>query len=85
MYQCWILTETLKVRFSLILYSFDYPGTNRIALNLFTQDNGIKNDPGFRPWVLSQGLWFGIELNQTRKRACSQINNFSLSKNKYVG
>ena len=42
-YRCRILMKILKVRFSLTLYNFDCPRTNRIALNLFTWDKSMKN------------------------------------------
>ena len=47
-----------KCIFLVILYNYDCTGTNKIALNLFTQEKSIILVPDLRPGNLSRGTDF---------------------------
>ena len=47
--------KILKVHFLVILYNYDYPRTNKIAINLFTPEKNYETRPG----PLDQGFVSG--------------------------
>ena len=42
----WVFKESRRKCCWIILFKYDFPGTNQITLNLFTPDKSMKHVPG---------------------------------------